>query len=109
MYVYGSVCMRLCVCVCVSLCVCVCVIVTVMQAVSIQQEDNSIKVESERHQMVGKFNRVFAEASVQEEVYSFIRPRILDVVTGISTTIFAYGQTGTGKYIRHASLFVYKI
>ncbi|KAI9272783.1 P-loop containing nucleoside triphosphate hydrolase protein [Phascolomyces articulosus] len=44
------------------------------------------------------FDRVFGPESTQEEVYKEVAQPILDeVLMGYNCTIFAYGQTGTGK------------
>jgi len=44
------------------------------------------------------FNRVFEESHSQEEVYSATAmPYVVDFLQGTNVTIFAYGQTGTGK------------
>ncbi|KAI9497617.1 P-loop containing nucleoside triphosphate hydrolase protein [Zychaea mexicana] len=44
------------------------------------------------------FDRVFGPESTQEEIYGEVAQPILDeVLMGYNCTIFAYGQTGTGK------------
>ncbi|KAK3246993.1 hypothetical protein CYMTET_43498 [Cymbomonas tetramitiformis] len=44
------------------------------------------------------FDRVFGNAQGQEEVYrSAVQPYVAEVLGGTNVTIFAYGQTGTGK------------
>jgi kinesin family protein 11 len=44
------------------------------------------------------FDNVFTAFSSQEEVFeATLKPVIRDVLTGYESTIFAYGQTGTGK------------
>lgn len=44
------------------------------------------------------FNQVFSSDAAQEEVYnSVVRPLINQVLSGFNCTVFAYGQTGTGK------------
>lgn len=44
------------------------------------------------------FDKVFGVYSRQEEVYeSMVRPIVDEVLEGFNCTIFAYGQTGTGK------------
>ncbi|KAI7859458.1 P-loop containing nucleoside triphosphate hydrolase protein, partial [Circinella umbellata] len=44
------------------------------------------------------FDRVFGPESTQEEIYREVAQPILDeVLLGYNCTIFAYGQTGTGK------------
>ncbi|GMH87098.1 hypothetical protein TrVE_jg10935 [Triparma verrucosa] len=45
-----------------------------------------------------EFDNVFGMYSTQEEVFnSTLRPVIKDVLNGFESTVFAYGQTGTGK------------
>jgi len=44
------------------------------------------------------FDNVFTAFSTQEEVFeATVKPVILDVMRGLESTVFAYGQTGTGK------------
>lgn len=43
------------------------------------------------------FDAVFGEGSSQDDVYEYVAPLVTGVCSGINTTIFAYGQTGTGK------------
>lgn len=44
------------------------------------------------------FDRVFGMYSTQEEVFeTMVRPIIDETLSGFNCTIFAYGQTGTGK------------
>ena len=44
------------------------------------------------------FDDVFGPTSTQERVYdSAVRPMVRDVLDGTNCTVFAYGQTGTGK------------
>jgi kinesin family protein 11 len=44
------------------------------------------------------FDRVFGEESTQKEIYDeIVLPILSEVLTGYNCTIFAYGQTGTGK------------
>lgn len=47
---------------------------------------------------VFSFDKVFGAYSTQEEVFqSMVLPIINEVLAGFNCTIFAYGQTGTGK------------
>eukprot|EP00736_Rhodelphis_marinus_P008435 Rmarinus@m.2701 len=44
------------------------------------------------------FDKVFSEESSQEEVYTYVASSFVkEVLLGYNCTIFAYGQTGTGK------------
>lgn len=44
------------------------------------------------------FDNVFTAFSSQEEVFdATLKPIIRDVLMGFESTVFAYGQTGTGK------------
>lgn len=44
------------------------------------------------------FDNVFSAFSTQEEVFEeTVKPVIADVMRGYESTVFAYGQTGTGK------------
>lgn len=47
------------------------------------------------------FDYVFGETTAQDQVYDRLaRPVVADVLKGCNGTIFAYGQTGTGKVNR---------
>lgn len=52
------------------------------------------------------FDRVFDAKSTQEEVYAdAVDPLVTEVLEGYNGTVFAYGQTGTGKtYTMEGSL-----
>lgn len=44
------------------------------------------------------FDRTFGPESTQTEVYQYVvHPLIEEVLAGYNCTVFAYGQTGTGK------------
>lgn len=56
-----------------------------------QQPDN-------RHTKKFTFDRAFGPKSKQADVYQVVvAPLINEVVAGYNCTVFAYGQTGTGK------------
>jgi len=70
--------------------------------VKISKEENSVAVSvpkndgSEYKQFT--FDSVFDWNSTQEELYKkMVHPLIESVLNGFNATIFAYGQTGTGK------------
>jgi kinesin family protein 11 len=53
------------------------------------------------------FDRVFGMYSTQDQVFdSMVRPIIDETLSGFNCTIFAYGQTGTGKLRVQYSTFV---
>jgi hypothetical protein len=43
------------------------------------------------------FDRVFGPGTTQLQIYEIVEPIVLDVLTGYNATIFAYGQTSSGK------------
>lgn len=43
------------------------------------------------------FDRVFAASATQEDVFSAVEPSVRTAIDGYNATVFAYGQTGTGK------------
>lgn len=50
------------------------------------------------HRKVFTFDAVFDAKSRQQDIYDeAIRPLVASVLQGFNATIFAYGQTGTGK------------
>ena len=44
-----------------------------------------------------RYDHVFGPSSTQEEVYDYVRSSVNSVLKGINSTIFAYGQTSSGK------------
>lgn len=60
--------------------------------------EEQIDVQSEGGNNKFNFDRVFGMESTQVEVFQeSAAPLIADVLAGYNATIFAYGQTGTGK------------
>lgn len=44
------------------------------------------------------FDRVYNERTRQDQVYEeSVQPLIQEIINGFNITVFAYGQTGTGK------------
>lgn len=43
------------------------------------------------------FDHVFMESATQEDVFTAVQPSIQAALSGYNATVFAYGQTGTGK------------
>jgi len=44
-----------------------------------------------------RFDRVFAQAAGQRDVFALVEPLLDAAIEGYNATVFAYGQTGTGK------------
>lgn len=58
----------------------------------------SIEVNADGNMNVFSFDRIFGSDSSQVQVFQDTAlPLIADVLAGYNATIFAYGQTGTGK------------
>ena len=61
----------------------------------------SVNTMERKSQLTKKFNfdKVFNQYATQEEVYtSVVAPVVHEVLEGFNCTVFAYGQTGTGKH-----------
>lgn len=57
-----------------------------------------VRSSSENKSKKFTFDRTFGPASKQTEVYqTVVSPLIEEVLAGYNCTVFAYGQTGTGK------------
>jgi kinesin family protein 11 len=70
--------------------------------VQCETETKSIKVNygpvGKKIQKAFAFDKVFGMYSTQEEVFDqIVRPIVDEALAGFNCTIFAYGQTGTGK------------
>ena len=64
----------------------------------VKHTTESIEVQVEDRTDSFTFDRVFGAESTQEEVFTYTAKGLInDVMTGYNATIFAYGQTGTGK------------
>lgn len=60
--------------------------------------DTSIEVGVDDGSHTFAFDRIFGMESTQMEVFEYTAvPLVADVLSGYNATIFAYGQTGTGK------------
>ncbi|XP_026671284.1 kinesin-like protein Klp61F [Ceratina calcarata] len=63
--------------------------------------NNEVVVREKPHDKIAKkftFNKVFGPNSKQTEVYNaVVSPLLEEVLGGYNCTVFAYGQTGTGK------------
>ena len=56
-----------------------------------------IRTRDKRGTLKFEFDRCFDPLSTQLQVFEYLKPAIEQVVSGVNTTVFAYGQTGTGK------------
>ena len=70
--------------------------------VQVQSQDNSVTVvkgsgkTQQRH--VFAFDHVFGTYATQKDIFEqTLAPIVDDVMSGVESTVFAYGQTGTGK------------
>lgn len=50
------------------------------------------------------YDRVFGPSTSQQSVFEYLQDSVQQVAQGFNCTIFAYGQTGTGK--THTMLYV---
>ncbi|PNH10079.1 Kinesin-like protein KIF27, partial [Tetrabaena socialis] len=56
-----------------------------------------VKVYNDTQEFSGRYNCVFGEDTPQAEVYEKVRDCVPLALAGYNSTVFAYGQTGTGK------------
>ena len=87
----------------------VCVFARVRPLLSREQEQPTVvSVTDKKHLLVANPNvnereqryqldHIFTQDASQRDVYEHLAPSIEDCFSGFNTTIFAYGQTGTGK------------
>jgi len=59
--------------------------------------EDRVAVEGAGHNASCAFDRVFAPTASQEQVYAQVRDCAAHVVEGFNSTLFAYGQTSSGK------------
>ncbi|KAG6603007.1 Kinesin-like protein [Phytophthora cinnamomi] len=57
----------------------------------------TIESSSKVHVTIYAYDRVFSEKADQGDVFDYLRDGVQQVAQGFNCTIFAYGQTGTGK------------
>lgn len=60
-------------------------------------EEIEIRNDSLNQKKSWEFDKVFDEASTQEQVFEEVRALVSSVLDGYNVCIFAYGQTGAGK------------
>lgn len=63
-------------------------------------DSNNVSVRSNENKQVNKFkfDHIFGEDSTQEKVYQIVgKPLVEEILEGYNATIFAYGQSSSGK------------
>lgn len=70
-------------------------IVIVPERDAILIQDNNASFAHEERSF--RYDKVFPLDATQEEVYDAVKPLVEQVLVGYNCTLFAYGQTGTGK------------
>eukprot|EP01064_Diplonema_japonicum_P033499 TRINITY_DN6612_c0_g1_i1.p1 TRINITY_DN6612_c0_g1~~TRINITY_DN6612_c0_g1_i1.p1 ORF type:complete len:1159 (+),score=408.01 TRINITY_DN6612_c0_g1_i1:54-3530(+) len=66
--------------------------------ITLTERDVSAKTKTSRGQNNYSFKKVFSTDSTQEEIFeTACKPLVSDMLKGFSCTIFAYGQTNSGK------------
>ncbi|RYY83424.1 hypothetical protein EON63_11215 [archaeon] len=63
------------------------------------QGDQTISIVSDNKEATCTYDHVFNELTQQEEVFEFIKPLLVDVLAGVNSCIFAYGQTSSGERV----------
>jgi hypothetical protein len=58
---------------------------------------HALQVFNQAQEFAGRYHHVFGEDAGQAEVYDKVRDCVPLALAGYNSTIFAYGQTGTGK------------
>lgn len=70
----------------------------VVTTVNLRTNEVCTENEEKRMKKTFSFDKVFGPESTQEQVYqNVVSPVIKEVLKGYNCTVFAYGQTGTGK------------
>lgn len=62
-----------------------------------EYDDRKIKIGKEGNFHEGYYDKIFNLNSKQIEVFHFAKECVRDILSGINSTIFAYGNTGSGK------------
>jgi hypothetical protein len=60
------------------------------------QGDQVISIISDNKEATCTYDHIFNERIKQDEVFEFVKPLLIDVVAGVNSCIFAYGQTSSG-------------
>eukprot|EP01038_Epipyxis_sp_PR26KG_P009086 gene9086-12254_t len=65
-------------------------------AVSVSN-NRTVHLQSDKQEIKCNYDHVFNEVSEQSDVFNYVQPLLNDVLSGINSCIFAYGQTSAGK------------
>lgn len=63
------------------------------------QGNSSVSVYYDNKETINGYDYVFNETAGQDDVFERVKPLLVDVLSGINSCIFAYGQTSSGKII----------
>jgi hypothetical protein len=66
------------------------------EAAVMVQGHAGVSIYNDNKETVCSYDYVFNELSSQEEVFEKVKPLLVDVLSGINSCIFAYGQTSSG-------------
>ncbi|KAJ1428995.1 P-loop containing nucleoside triphosphate hydrolase protein, partial [Ochromonadaceae sp. CCMP2298] len=59
--------------------------------------DRALTLVDEKRETQCSYDHIFSEVAQQEEIFEKIKPLLVDVLSGVNSCIFAYGQTSAGK------------
>ena len=66
-------------------------------AVKVRDDGKTIDLEGGKVKANCTFDKAFAPETTQAEVWDYVKPSVEAILKGINCTIFAYGQTSSGK------------
>ena len=66
-------------------------------ALTVEEKQISVSLNDGSPETSFFFDRVYPPEADQKEVYEAAKPLVTSCLEGYNATIFAYGQTGTGK------------
>ena len=66
-------------------------------AIVVKDDATTVELKAKKIESTCSFDKVFNPDTTQEEVWEYVKPSIEAVLSGINCTVFAYGQTSSGK------------
>jgi hypothetical protein len=63
----------------------------------IDNDENKIKIGKDNKFYEGHYDRIFNKNTTQSNLFDFVKDEVAEVINGINCTLFAYGQTNSGK------------